>query len=54
MHVLRYLQGQRKNGKRMVHVLNICRDYLDMARDLGCNMAKRAILEPRDLKASMT
>ncbi|ANU53043.1 PcfJ domain-containing protein [Acutalibacter muris] len=49
--VLRYLQGQKKIKKTYANLLGLYRDYLDMARNLGCNLKKKAILEPRDLKA---
>lgn len=49
--VLRYLQGQKKSKKSFAARLDLYRDYLDMAKRLGCNMKKKAILEPRDLKA---
>ena len=49
--VLRYLQGQKKIKKTYANLLGLYRDYLDMARNLGCNLKKKAVLEPRDLKA---
>ncbi len=49
--VLRYLQSQKRQKKTFANLLNLYRDYLNMAKQLGCNMKKRAILEPRDLKA---
>lgn len=49
--VLRYLQSQKKSKKSFAARLDLYRDYLDMAKRLGCNMKKKAILEPRDLKA---
>lgn len=49
--VLRYLQSQKKSKKSFTARLDLYRDYLDMAKRLGCNMKKKAILEPRDLKA---
>lgn len=49
--VLRYLQGQKKIKKTYSNLLGLYRDYLDMARNMGCNLKKKAVLEPRDLKA---
>lgn len=49
--VLWYLQSQKKSKKSFAARLNLYRDYLDMATSLGCNMKKKAILEPRDLKS---
>ena len=49
--VIRYLKGQKKISKAFANLLGLHRDYLDMAKNLGCNLKKRAILEPRDLKA---
>lgn len=49
--VLRYLQSQKKSQKNFAARLVLYRDYLDMAKRLDCNMKKKAILEPRDLKA---
>lgn len=49
--VLRYLQSQKKRKKTFANLLGLYRDYLDMAKSLGSNMKKKAILEPRDLKA---
>ena len=49
--ILRYLQSQKKSKKTFANLLGLYRDYLDMAKSLGSNMKKKAILEPRDLKA---
>lgn len=49
--VLRYLQSQKKIKKTYANLLSLYRDYMDMAKSLGCNLKKKAILEPRDLKA---
>ena len=49
--VLRYLRSQKKVKKTYENLLSLYRDYLDMAKSLGCNLKKKAVLEPRDLKA---
>lgn len=47
--VLRYLQSQKRQ-KTYADLLSLYRDYLNMAKDLGCNLKKKAVIEPRDLK----
>lgn len=55
--ILRYLAKQRTlthsqlRRRKMPYVITMYRDYLHMAQDLKSDMKKKAILEPRDLKA---
>lgn len=55
--ILRYLTKQRTlahsrlRRRKIPYAITVYRDYLDMAKNLGCNLKKKAVLEPRDLKA---